>query len=439
MFKKAVTSTERKYRLVLFTATVFSIIMMLWVGYNELDKRIPDTISILTGKEETFQFNLPFEAQILSEDIQVSQSGTEKLSAAELHLDLNKPVKLQSSKTGSYEIILKLFGLFEFKRINLEVIESIEVIPCGVPIGIIMETDGVLVLGNGTITGHDGLSYEPSKGILKTGDYIVEIDGTEMKSKENVIRAVQESKGNAIPFTVRRDNELITVKIKPIKSSTSSYMIGAWIRDDTQGIGTLTFVTNTGSFGALGHGITDIDTGILMEISDGGVYNAEVVSIVKGRAGEPGELTGYIYRGDEQKLGNIYSNTKQGVFGNIVLSNKNKQKLFGSTDITIMDIGLRQEVKTGEASILCCISGKIEEYSINIDEVNLGSNNLSKGLVITITDERLINLTGGIVQGMSGSPIIQNGKLIGAVTHVFVRDSHKGYGTFIENMLSMIQ
>lgn len=439
MYKKAVTSAERKYRLFLFIASLISIFLLGTVSYHELNRRIPDTISILIDKEETLHFNLPMEATILTEDIEASQTGTDKLPASELHLDLNKPVKLQSSKTGTYDMIIKLFGIFEFKKVSVEVIESIQVIPCGVPIGIMMETDGVLVLGNGTITSIDGLNYEPSQGILKSGDYIIDINGNRIDNKEDVISAVQLSGGNAIPVTLRRNDEIITVRLKPVKSTAGDYKIGAWIRDDTQGIGTLTFVTTTGGFGALGHGITDIDTGVLMEISAGGIYDAEVVSIVKGKAGEPGELTGYIYRGEDYKIGTIYSNTPQGVFGNIVLNEKNKKKLFGNSGMPIMDIGLKQEVKTGAASILCSVSGIIEEYSIRIDEVNLGSNNVSKGLVITITDERLINLTGGIVQGMSGSPIMQNGKLIGAVTHVFVRDSHKGYGTFIENMLYMLK
>ncbi|NLZ83672.1 MAG: SpoIVB peptidase, partial [Clostridiales bacterium] len=208
---------------------------------------------------------------------------------------------------------------------------------------------------------------------------------------------------------------------------------GAWIRDNTQGIGTLTFVSTVGAFGALGHGITDIDTGLLMDIKGGTVYAADIMSIIKGKEGEPGELIGMIRQSSKHKIGKIYRNSLQGIFGTI---DNNYNWILGQEPL---EIGLKQEVTRGKATILCTLADKVEEYNIEIENIDISNSNHSKGMVIRITDERLLEQTGGIVQGMSGSPIIQNNKIIGAVTHVFIQDSTKGYGTFIENMINNLE
>ncbi len=433
---RQISKRKRKYRLFLIFALILCCIGIYILGLKRLNNRIPDQINILVGKEEVLSLGIPMEAELNTEDIKVVQTDTKRLPANTIHLNLNEPVILESSKTGSYEMILKLFGIFEFKKISLDVIESMEVIPCGMPIGITMETDGILVLGTGTIAGADGINYEPAINLLKTGDYIHKVNGQQINRKEELIAAIQKNSLEPIHLQVDRDGKEIDIEIQPVKSTAGDYKIGAWIRDDSQGIGTLTFVTSNGKFGALGHGITDVDTGGLIQICGGTIYDAQIVSIVKGKSGEPGELSGYILKSEDHKLGVVNHNTGQGVFGSLGSWGQTYEWL--GTKRTPVEIGLRQQVKVGPAKILSNVSGILEEYEIEIEEINLGSNNLNKGMVIKITDQRLLNLTGGIVQGMSGSPILQNDKLIGAVTHVFVKDAARGYGIFIENMLQML-
>lgn len=425
--------SKKIYRSVLIFLFIVNIFFIVYYLYYYIEKSIPNEIKIVVGNEVSFDFNMPLEANIETEEVGAIRVNDLKVPSNQINIDLNEPFTLQSSQTGQYDVSLKLFGIFKFKNISLDVIETTELIPCGTPIGIYVETDGILVLGSGRITGEDGLNYEPINHKLKSGDYILEINGIKLNKKSDLIDEIQKCNGNDVTLLVRRNEEKITVQISPVKTASGSYKIGAWIRDNTQGIGTLTFVTTDGNFGALGHGITDIDTGLLMEVKQGSIYTAEIMSIIKGKEGEPGELIGMIRQSEKYKLGKITENTYQGIFGSI---GNNSINNFGSKP---MDIGLKQEVKKGNATIRCTIEDKVEDYDIMIESVDLSNSNHSKGIVLRITDERLLNLTGGIVQGMSGSPIIQNNKIIGAVTHVFIQDSTKGYGTFIENMVNNLE
>ena len=425
--------SRRIYRKILICTFIINIITLAGFAYYYIEKRIPDEIKIMVDREESFNFNIPIEAKIKTEDIGVISVNDMRVPSNQIEFDMNEPFTLESSQTGSYNVSLKLFGLFTFKNISLDVIDTVELIPCGIPIGIYVETDGVLVLGNGRITGEDGLNYEPVSNKLKSGDYILAVNNIPVSDKSELIKEIQKSAGNDIALLVRRNNENITVRISPVKTSGGTYKIGAWIRDNTQGIGTLTFISNNGYFGALGHGITDIDTGLLMEISKGTIYSAEIMSIVKGKEGEPGELIGMIRSQDKFKIGKITDNTYQGIFGRL------ENGYDGLEDMKPIKIGLKQEVKKGKAYVRCMVEDEIKDYEIEIESIDISNSNHSKGLVIRITDERLLNATGGIVQGMSGSPIIQNNKIIGAVTHVFIQDSTKGYGTFIENMVNNLE
>ena len=285
-----------------------------------------------------------------------------------------------------------------------------------------------MVLGTGVINGQDGLNYEPALNKLRTGDYITTINGNKVKYKEELMEAIDISDGETLELGIRRNKEYMTYNVTPVKSTSGDYKLGVWIRDDTQGIGTMTFITQSGDYGALGHGITDVDTSQIVEVSKGNIYNADIMSIVKGQEGKPGELIGVIEQEENNIIGNINKNTSQGIFGEV---NEGYTLNFDK----LLPIGLKQEVRQGDAKILTCLGDKIGEYDITIEDITLGGSNDNKGLVIQITDEELLETTGGIVQGMSGSPIIQDGKIIGAVTHVFIQDSTKGYGTFIENMI----
>ncbi len=420
---------KKIYRRVLLSFFLVNLAAIIFLIIYNLDKNIPDEIKILVDREESFDFDMPLKANIETDNIGVISVNNEKLSSNQIDIDLNQPFTLQSSQTGKYNINLKLFGLFNFKKISLDVIETIELIPCGTPIGISVETDGILVLGNGRITGNDGLNYEPAHNKLKTGDYILSINSKKVNYKEELIEEIQKSGGKDVRLEIRRNGEIVNVKVTPVITTDGNYKIGTWIRDDTQGIGTLTYISTDGHFGALGHGVTDIDTGLLMEISSGSIYDAEILNIVKGKEGEPGELIGMIRQSEKHRIGNITDNTFQGIFGDV----NSKYRL--DSNFKPLKMGFKQDVKVGKAYVRCMVEGKITDYEIEIQKVDISNSNHSKGIIIKITDEGLLDVTGGIVQGMSGSPIIQNNKIIGAVTHVFIQDSTKGYGTFIENMV----
>lgn len=422
---------RRIYRSVLLFFSFIGLIGMGVMTYIRYQGQIPDELHLLAGREEKFDFNLPAGADIMA-DVDVVSAPKSNVPANQLRLDFNEPFTIKSSRTGSYTADVKLFGILPLKKVSIDVINPMEVVPCGMQIGIYLKTDGLLVLGTSGISSSDGTVTDPSAGILKSGDYILSVDGENTMRKEVLIDKISNSDGHELAIQIRRQEKELTVRITPVKAADGSYKIGAWIRDDTQGIGTMTYVTGEGGFGALGHGITDVDTGVLMDIGGGDIYNADIIGIIKGKQGSPGELSGVIHMSDTERLGEITANTGQGIFGHI---SKNTPDYYGDS----YEVGLKQEVKSGKASILCAVDGSIQEYEIEIEKINLAGKEPNKGLVIHVTDEKLVAMTGGIVQGMSGSPILQDGKIIGAVTHVFIRDSTRGYGIFIENMLNSME
>lgn len=305
--------------------------------------------------------------------------------------------------------------------------------PCGFPVGIYLETEGVLVIGVDTITGVDGINYEPAYGLIKEGDYIVALNGTNVSAKAQLSFLIKKYGNKEMKLTIRRNNELMDVNIKPVKVGNASYKLGIWVKDDSQGIGTMTYVCNDGSFGALGHGISDIDTKKLLDSNNGLLYGAKIWGITKARSGMAGSLCGSINYEEDNVIGEIRKNSNLGIYG--VIPSKNMvDSLIDTYNLKPYAVCSRYDVKIGKATILACATGQIEEYDIEIKELKVNSDG-NKGIVIKVTDEELIKETGGIVQGMSGSPIIQNGKIVGAVTHVFLRDSSMGYGIFIDAML----
>jgi stage IV sporulation protein B len=411
--------------------SVVGVVGAFIFAFISLDRAIPDNIRITLNKDEEFNFKLPVEGEVRSAT-GVLGINNKTVPANEIKLDLSDSFTLKATEYGNYQIDLKLFGFLNFKQVNVDVIDNIELIPAGNTIGIYIETDGVMVLGTGVIKGEDGLNHEPALNKIRTGDYIVAINDKEIKHKEQLIDAIKDSNGESLFLKIRRKNEYLGYEITPVKSETGEYKIGIWIRDDTQGIGTMTFTTKDGEFGALGHGITDVDTSQIVEVGSGNIYNAEVMTIVKGKEGAPGELIGVINQENHNLIGDITKNTSQGIFGKI---NDRYEQNYNKS----LPIGLKQDVHKGKAFILSCVDNEIETYEILIEDITLGGSNNNKGIVIKITDKKLLEKTGGIVQGMSGSPIIQDNKIIGAVTHVFIQDSTRGYGTFIENMLFNIE
>lgn len=315
------------------------------------------------------------------------------------------------------------------KEVSVQVVEKKRVIPGGIPIGIYLETKGVYVVGTGVVESSDGLQYEPAYQVVQSGDYILAINGRRIHDKDELIACVQENKTNIMILKLLRGAEEIQVRLNAVRTSDDDYKLGIWIKDDIQGIGTLTFVTENLQYGALGHGITDTDTGELLETSGGNLYDTNILELIKGERGTPGEISGMITYSDRHVRGSIDKNTEAGIFG------KADAKILAEVKAEPVDVAFKQEIVTGPAVIRSSVSGELKEYAIRIQEIRLNEDDVNKGMIFQVTDPELLELTGGVIQGMSGSPILQNGKLVGAVTHVFVNDPSKGYGIFAETMM----
>lgn len=417
---------SKTYRRIIFILLILSIAGTLFYGYLLVESKVPDQLTLFVNEAEEINFAFPANGE--TEDVSVFQSGNEPADGA-IHFDFSEPFLIKADATGSYKLMVKLFGFIHLKEMEINVVKPVKVMPVGKTIGIYVETDGVMVLGTGTVTGKDGVSYEPAANVIYSGDYILSVNGTSVASIGELSSLIQESGGKEAILEIRRKGENQEVSVMPVAALDGSYKLGIWTREDTQGIGTLTFIDENNHFGALGHGITDSDTGMLMEISGGSIYEAQILNIVKGEIGEPGEMVGMINLSGNNKLGTIAANQEQGIYG--TLSDAKPESYFEEP----LEIGLKQEIQTGKAQILCNLGDGEKLYDIEIEKLQLNSNNINKSMVIRITDEELLAKTNGIVQGMSGSPIIQNNKVIGAVTHVFVQNPAKGYGIFIENML----
>ena len=342
---------------------------------------------------------------------------------------LGRPLTIQTSAPGTAEMTIGAFGL-PFKRVTLDIVPEVELVPLGHAIGVRINTDGVMVLGTGTFPGEDGETFRPADGVLKGGDLILAANDTEIASKEDLSRYVADGTG-CIVFTVRRDEELVEITVTPqIAANDGVRRIGAWVRDSTKGIGTLTFYNpETGEFGALGHGILDVDTKMLLSVKSGTIMPSTVTAVNRGVRGNPGELEGSVDSG--VYLGQITINCESGIFGHLEPDARDS-----FSDLPRFSAARRTQIEPGPAVILTNVSGDdVREYAIEVENINQNPSDETKGIVIRITDPELLRRTGGIVQGMSGSPIIQNDKIIGAVTHVFVQDPTRGYAIFIESML----
>ena len=394
---------QKKYRKFLWYALVGTLLSLFILIYGTMKDHIPDEIFVYADEEtdwETF-----FQEPLISYDDTV-----------------------EVSQNGSYQIRCKWLGVLPLKTIKVHTVEKQEVLVSGSPVGIYMETKGVLVIDSGEITDREGIRRTPAEHIIQSGDYICEIDGKVLTGKRQLMQLVRENQGEPMELQVIRHQETIKLEMTPVETEDGSYKLGIWVRDNIQGIGTLTYVEPNGTFGALGHGISDADTGERLEISDGDLYRADILSIRKGTAGTPGELRGVINYREENRIGTICGNSQYGIRGQMEPGKYTES-------MKKIPTGLKQEIQTGKAEIRCDIGDGIQEYQCEILEIDSNARDTNKCFVLRITDDDLLSRTGGIVQGMSGSPVLQNGKLIGAITHVFVNDPTKGYGIFIENMM----
>lgn len=415
----------RIYRYCLCAALLCCSLLLGAVIYYDLYNQIPSIMRVKAGESEIWDYQLPLKGEVIA----ANESGSSNIPADAITIDLSQEVKLNTEKSNQYLMNVKLFGVIPFKQVSIQVISDQELIPVGEPIGLYVETDGLLVIGIGEFKGEDGLTYSPAKYVLHSGDYIKEINGTLIDDKDLFMDMIKSCDGQSVNLTIERNGQQMQVNIQPMKNEENEYKLGIWIRDNAQGIGTLTYIDADGTFGALGHGVSDVDTSTLMNLEDGTLYQTEIISVKKGQNGDPGELTGKIVYDESRILGDIDYNGPEGIFGQLY---EEAQQMASQKPLPI---GLKQEIKIDKGKILCSVSGEPEYYDIEITGIHLDNDNINKGIELKVTDSRLLELTGGIVQGMSGSPIIQNGKLVGAVTHVLVNDPTKGYGIFIENML----
>ncbi|SJZ33287.1 SpoIVB peptidase [Garciella nitratireducens] len=413
---------------------IFLIILLLIVNFNDTFQFIvnfPNELYVLEGEKRILNFNLPFSISAkLEEENKIMQVNG--LVQNNYQLNLNEPIKLQTSNTGEIGVQLKLFGVIPIKNMKVKVLPDVKLYPGGQSIGVKLKTEGVIVVGLSEITGEDGKSYCPGLDAnVNVGDIIYKINGKRVNTAEDVSRIVNHLTNQPVELNIKRKNRWEKISIKPIKDEVDGqYKIGLWVRDNTAGIGTLTFYhEGSNKYGALGHAITDVTTGIIMPVNDGEIVSAKVGSVLHGEKGKPGEIRGIFYN-EDKVIGNIEKNTSQGLYGSTYT------KLINNKITKPISIGLQQHIKEGPAKILTTIEGnQVEEFDVEIEKIVPQSKKSEKGMIIQVTDSELLKKTGGIVQGMSGSPIIQNNKLVGAVTHVFVNDPTKGYGIFIEWML----
>lgn len=387
-------------------------VFWLW----EVWRKIPSDINVRAGYEQNLELMVPATARIY-------KNKDENM----VDVDLSKEVKLYAGIEDSYTMKVSLFGFIPFKESSVSVIKDKKLIPAGAPVGIFVETEGVLVIDTGSFVDLGGKKINPSGDILKAGDYIHKINGEKVEDKKDLMERIANCNGKELLLEITREDITHTIQLTPKKNEMGEYKLGIWVRDNAQGIGTLTFIDEEGNFGALGHGINDIDTANLMELKEGGLYKTDIISIKKGEGGKPGELTGVIAYSEKYKLGTISQNSVEGIYGRMNPISINMEEF--------LPIGLKQEIKKGPAQILSTVSGEKVLYDIEILNIYPENDNINRGMEIKVTDPFLLEITGGIVQGMSGSPIVQNGKLVGAVTHVLVNDPTRGYGIFIENML----
>lgn len=347
-------------------------------------------------------------------------------------IEKTETVKTSNENTNKKNIELKLFGKIHLKDMNVDILEDIEVIPIGKVIGLKLYTNGVLIVGLSEIQGENNNISKPyNEEEIKEGDTIIKINNEYVESIEHLKKIVNSSNGDSLNLTLVRDGIIFTSNIIPVKDKENEYKLGLWVKDAATGVGTISFYEpNSKSFAALGHGITDNDTDSLIDIDSGELVTSRILSITKGEKGIPGEVKGTIV--NQPTIGNVEKNTIFGIYGtlnNISYLNIDLNKKY--------KVATRNEIKEGNAKLICSLENNKaqEEYDIIIENIYLNNNSDNKSMLIRVTDEKLIEKTGGIIRGLSGAPIIQNNKFIGVVTNVLVSDPTVGYAIFGDLMI----
>jgi len=378
----------------------------------------------IPNKIVTFHDNSPIDVPDLGESVKVNATSEESIQAIDS--------KFYTKEPGNNELVYEVAG-FPVKKVDLNVLDDIKVVPGGQSIGVQLHTMGVLVVGHHLVNSSEQALSPGEEAAVQVGDIILKVNGDVIKEMNELKPYVDRAgkNGEDLTLTIKRDDETIETELSPVlDKKDNQYKIGLYIRDSAAGIGTMTFYEpESKKYGALGHVISDMDTKKPIEIHDGTIVRSEITSIDKGNNGIPGEKQAK-FSIKEDQIGSITKNTPFGIFGE--LNEPLKKEKYDEP----MPIALSHEVKEGPAKILTVVDGEtVEEFDVEIVSSVPQKFPATKGMVVQIKDPELLEKTGGIVQGMSGSPIIQNDKVIGAVTHVFVNDPTSGYGVHIEWML----
>lgn len=393
---------------------------------------VPHELKLFSGQSKMLDLAIPASGEVMvgHPDV-VRVNGKARLTQ---RVDLNHPLALETAKAGQTELKLKLFGKIPIKTVKVNVVPDLKVIPGGQTIGVKIQSDGILVVGHHLVQVSPDKKISPGEQAdLRLGDLIMKINGKPIRDVSKVAGIVAEAgqSGKSLELEIKRGEKLLKTSVTPaLDEKDQVWRLGIYIRDSAAGVGTLTFYApEEKRFGALGHVISDLDTRTPIPPRGGEVVHSSVSSISKSQNGEPGEKRAHFFK-EHVVLGTIEKNTQFGIFGKM-----DKFPEHGATREAI-PVAFADEVEEGPAEIYTVVDGqKVEKFNIEIVHAARQTSPATKGLIIKITDPRLLERTGGIVQGMSGSPIIQNGKLVGAVTHVFVNDPTSGYGCYIEWML----
>ena len=394
--------------LVFFLSILYAYVLVITIIPNELVVFEGENISMKT---------------LLGLSIKNSESETVETSS-------NNGSKI-SDEIGKSTLEVSLFDKVFLKSVEVNVLPKTKVIPVGNIAGVKLYTNGVLVVGMSEIEGSDNKKYKPYENTgIQEGDRIIKINNKHINSTQDLIETVNMSNGNNINLEYVHQQETKECSITPVQTNNQEYKLGLWVRDSAAGVGTVSFYEpSTKTFGALGHGITDIDTSELINIASGEFVTTRVLNITKGESGNPGKIQGTIE--NQKNIGNISKNSRFGIYG--IVEDLSSLTIDTSKE---MEVALRDEIEVGKATILCSLDNqKPQEYEIEIEKIYKDNNYDNKSMKIKVTDEKLLEKTGGIIQGMSGSPVIQNGKFVGAVTHVLVNNPEEGYAVFGDIML----
>ncbi len=400
---------RRIYKNCLIVSILMALLVIIVSGILYVNNHLPNTIFVNSNQVTKYDFSIPVSLEV-DKKKNVNFSGKNNI---------------YSGEKGDYDGQYKLFGIFALKDAKVKVIDKTYVYPMGLPIGLYLKTQGVMIIEPGKIQNKNGKEVSPAEGKVFSGEYIVKFNDIRISNKAQLLYLIIQNKNKEVALTIKSEVGIRTTVIKPVEAINGEYMLGIWVRDDSQGIGSMTFICDN-KYYALGHGISDIDTGKLLSSHEGTIYNANIWGVKKGKKGVPGGLCGSIEYNKENVIGSIMSNNNCGINGKI------EKPVYKKYKIKKMEMALKNEIEKGDAQIQFIINGKVNRYDIEITEIN--KNNREKNMVIKIVDKDLLSKTNGIVQGMSGCPIIQNNKVIGAVTHVMVNDPERGYGIFAENM-----